>query len=240
MFNKSKELQDIYNEDVAGEGEQYQIDRYYEPKELSTKRRIDIILGNVSARPGERILDIGCGVGTFAFHLSKFGAVTYGIDYSFESLKMAQKLVSKYNTAVKAKFILADATRIPFQDCSFDKIVVADFIEHISHGEKEQLLKEIYRILKPQAVGIIFTPNGVREKFGNFYWQIRNRLFGDKIPFNIRHFGLINKDDFEYFLRKYKFKFKLIYKDITRPYLVKLPLIRDALSLNLLWIIRKE
>ena len=179
MLKKSKDLKKLYDDNIINEGKQYQIVRYYEPKKACNKRMINIVLENLRPQEDEKILDIGCGVGTFAFHSSKVGAVVYGVDYSFESVKMAKDLVDRYNTPTKAKFVVADATKIPFSDYNFDKIITADFIEHISCDEKEQLLKEIYSLLKPGGIGVIFSPNAIREKISNFYWKLKNKILGD-------------------------------------------------------------
>ncbi|MBM3247929.1 MAG: class I SAM-dependent methyltransferase [Candidatus Omnitrophica bacterium] len=240
MLNESKDFKKFYDDNILAEGREYQIERYYEPKEVYNQRRISIVLEKLAPRKNERVLDIGCGVGTFAFHSSKTGAVVYGVDYSFESIKMAKNLVERYNTPIKAKFVVADATKIPFGDSSFDKIISADFIEHISYEEKDNLLKEIYRLLKPGGAGAIFSPNATREKIGNIYWRLRNKIFGDKIPYDVLHFGLTNKYAFEAILKKHQFKFKLVYEDTTRPFLARIPLLRNFLALYLLWMIKKS
>ncbi|MDP2753469.1 MAG: class I SAM-dependent methyltransferase, partial [Nitrospirota bacterium] len=187
----------------------------------------------------EKILDIGCGVGTFAFHAAKAGAITAGIDYSVEFIRIAKILAKRYGISDKTKFVIGNAAILPFRDSSFDKIVSADFIEHITFEEKYALCAEIYRVLKPNGICVIFTPNGIREKIGDIYWHIRHLLFRDKVPTTELHFGLTHKYEFEKILKKNKLNFKLIYIDITRPYLAKLPLFKTFLSLNLLWIIKK-
>ena len=229
-----------YDEHVLEQGEQFQIDAYYEPKAISMQRRIKVILESLNPNAGEKILDLGCGVGTFAFHAAIAGAISSGVDYSEESIKMAQRLVDRYELAHKPKFIAANVTKLPFDDAAFDKIIAADFIEHINLDEKERVLAEMHRVLKPDGRAVIFTPNRLREKIGDFYRQLRKIMLGDKIPFNELHFGLTDKYEFEPLLEKAGFSFNLIYKDITRPFLAEIPLLRNILALNLLWIIRKR
>src|SRR5208283_4356225 len=88
-----------YDKDVTAQGLQFQIDRYYEPKEISEQRRIKIVLKAIDPRPGEKILDIGCGVGTFAFHCAQLKAMSFGIDYSKESIKTARILCKRYGVS---------------------------------------------------------------------------------------------------------------------------------------------
>ena len=230
---------EIYDKHVISQGLQFQVDTYYEPKEISQQRRIKIVLKAINPQQGEKILDVGCGVGTFAFYSAKSKALSFGIDYSKASLETARVLCDRYGVSENTNFIVANVFRLPFKDASFDKVVAADFIEHITLEEKERLLDQIEQMLKPEGRCVIFTPNLIREKLGEIYWGIRQVLLGDKVPLNKLHLGLINRFHFEALLKKHKFNFEFSYQDITRPYLARLPIIRHFLALNLLWIIKK-
>lgn len=229
----------VYDAHILAQGMQFQIERYYEPKEKILKRRVEAVLKASDIGCGDKILDIGCGVGTFAYHAGKGQAQAVGIDYSQESIFMAQKIIARFNLQKKISFVAADAMRLPFKEMTFDKVIAADFIEHITDGEKEGLLKEIHRVLKPGGRGVIFTPNKIREEIGAFYWKIRHIFLGEKIPKTDLHFGLTSKFRFEPLLKKCGFKFKLRCEDVSRPYLAMVPLIKYLISLELLWIIKK-
>jgi len=228
-----------YDYGVLSRNIQSLIDEYYFPNKPYSKRRIKIVLQAIKPRIQEQILDIGCGVGTFAFHCAKQGARTFGIDYSPESIKTANKLCEQFGVSQNTSFLIANGMKLPFKDAYFDKIIAADFIEHITHNEKDMLLQEIYRALKPEGLIIIFTPNAIREKIGELYWKIRNILFRNKIPVSNLHYGLINKSDFANICAKNNFRLKLCYKDITRPFLANIPLLRRSLALNLLFTLKK-
>jgi ubiquinone/menaquinone biosynthesis C-methylase UbiE len=229
----------VYDKNIETEGIQFQIDNYYEPTKLSMRRRIDTVMRVLDPKEGEKILDIGCGVGTFAFHSAKAGAISYGIDYSQKSIQTAKLLSKRFGVSEKTNFLVGDAKNLPFEANCFDKIVSADFIEHITDNEKNILLKDMIRILKPGGRIIIFTPNKIRESLGDIYWSIRHRLFGDKIPVNDLHYGLISRIKFENILKENKLRFKFKYVDTTRPYLTHIPILNRILSLDLLWTIEK-
>ncbi|MBI4845695.1 MAG: methyltransferase domain-containing protein [Candidatus Omnitrophica bacterium] len=235
----SKDLWAHYERDIAAQSEQFQIDTYYEPKKEEDKLRIAVVLEALSPQEGEKILDIGCGVGTFAFHSAKSGAYCTGADYSLNSVLMARKINNRYRLKRPADFVRADAMRLPFKSEVFDKVVCADFIEPINDKEKDILIREIKRVLKPKGIAVIFTPNAAREYIGEIYWRIRYILFRDKIPVTELHFGLTSKKKFEPLLKKYNFSFRLYYNDITRPFLARIQFIRNFLALNLLWVIKK-
>lgn len=239
-FDKSSRgLVEIYNRHIREQGEQVHIDNFYELKQPSMKRRVEEVIKRLDPRPGERILDVGCGVGTFAYHSAKAGAIVFGIDYSSESIASAKRFSEKYKVGSPENFVLGSAAKLPFDDCSFDKIVLADFIEHILNKEKEQALSEIKRVLKPGGTAVIFTPNAVREQIAVYYHWVRRLFFKEPIPFNELHIGLTGKEEFESILKAQMWAFKLEYVDTTRPYLAKIPLVRRLLALQLLWTVKK-
>jgi SAM-dependent methyltransferase len=160
------------------------------------------------------------------------------MDYSFESIKAALALTARYQA--KPQFLVADGVRVPFAARCFDKIVAADFFEHVTLADKDAILKEMMRVLKDTGSAIIFTPNGIREKLGEFYWKGRHILSGDKIPKTDLHFGLTTRSEFGRLLHNNGFSFRLYFHDVTRPYLARIPGMRRILALNLLWVIRKK
>jgi 2-polyprenyl-3-methyl-5-hydroxy-6-metoxy-1,4-benzoquinol methylase len=229
-----------YDERVKLQSEQFQIDNYYEPKEPALKARVELILGFVNPRKGERILDLGCGIGTFAFHCAKQGAICRGVDYSQSSLEMAGKLVSKYGLEESVEFKCCDISDgLPFEDGYFDKIVSADFIEHLDQVQKIKFVSELRRLLKPKGVAVVFTPNLLREQLGEFKARMGG-LMGGVVSETRLHFGLISRFNFEKMLRNEGFIFKRVFLDVERPYLARIPVLKEILSLNLLWVINKK
>lgn len=84
------------------------------------------------------ILDLACGAGRDYF--ADYGEVV-GIDFSFEALQVAK---TRYATVLQA-----GVARLPFADNTFDYIVSADFFGHVINEEKDAIIKEIRRVLKP-------------------------------------------------------------------------------------------
>ena len=79
-------------------------------------------------RSGERVLDVGCGVGAVAFSMANAGSVVTGIDFNQENIRTAQ---SRFRHA-NLRFIVGDATRdLPAGE--FDSIVLSNVLEHIEH-----------------------------------------------------------------------------------------------------------
>lgn len=84
------------------------------------------------------ILDLACGAGREYF--ADYGEVV-GIDFSSAALEVAKK---RYATVLQA-----GVARLPFADSTFDYIVSADFFGHVLKEEKDAIIKEIRRVLKP-------------------------------------------------------------------------------------------
>ncbi|MBU1044141.1 MAG: methyltransferase domain-containing protein [Candidatus Omnitrophica bacterium] len=230
---------EVYDQNVLAEGLQVQIDNYYQPKTIAQKRRIELVVGLLDPQPDQKILDIGCGVGTFAYAAAKQQSQAYGLDYSHESLKVAKLLANRFKTGQNSVFVTASALSLPYKDNCFDKVVIADFIEHITDPEKKLLLEEVWRVLKPGGEGVVFTPNAIRENIGEIYWKLRHLVSKEKIPKTDLHYGLISRRKFERILKQNNFKFSFKYADTTRPYLARIPLFNYLLALNLLWKIKK-
>jgi 2-polyprenyl-3-methyl-5-hydroxy-6-metoxy-1,4-benzoquinol methylase len=214
------------------------IREYYDPPQGPRKRRIGIVLEAACPRKDERILDLGCGVGEFAYHCSISGARCLGVDYSFESIRMARRICRSYGADVS--FLVADAGKLPLAEGIFDTVIAADFIEHLTDEDKERVLDQIQRLLKSGGMAVVFTPNGIREKIGEWYHGIRHALFGERMPSTDLHFGLIDRFSFERMARRHGFKLSMRYFDLTRPWLARVPLLKHLLALNLLWVMRRD
>jgi cyclopropane fatty-acyl-phospholipid synthase-like methyltransferase len=99
-------------------------------------------------------LDAGCGCGYGAVFLAENGAkrVT-GIDVSPDAIAYAQKNFARANL----EFEVMDGTTITFNSGFFDVVVSLEVIEHIC--KYENYISEVSRVLKPNGLLIISTPN---------------------------------------------------------------------------------
>jgi len=109
-------------------------------------RRVEegkVILGWLDPRPGERILDIGCGDGYYDWRISRTGAAVTGIDLHEKRLAFAR---SRYGCD-RLEFILQDAEGADFPQGSFDKALSLCVMEHL--GDDERVMANVSRALKP-------------------------------------------------------------------------------------------
>lgn len=145
-------------------------------------------------RRGEKVLDIATGYGHLALHSALAGAQTVAIDYSDTSLRLARQTFEK--NMVDIKLIKMDATKLDFDDETFDLIYCVHLIEHISQQSVTECLAEIKRVLKPNGRLVITTCSNkwhdtIGYKFICLYNKINNRTI---IPLdNIHSSGHITK-----------------------------------------------
>jgi len=103
---------------------------------------------------GSRVLDIGCAFGRISFELYEKDYEVVGIDINKNEVKCAKKDANGLSAPEsKVKFIVSDATDLPFPDKSFDAAVMVAFMVAIVKPEDRiQALKEAYRILKDKGI----------------------------------------------------------------------------------------
>ncbi len=99
------------------------------------------------------VLDIACGEGYGTNLLSNFAEKIAGVDIDNQTIVEAK---SKY-TSKNIEFAQGDTSNIPFPDSAFDVVVSFETIEH--HDKHDEMIKEIKRVLKPDGVFIISTPD---------------------------------------------------------------------------------
>jgi 2-polyprenyl-3-methyl-5-hydroxy-6-metoxy-1,4-benzoquinol methylase len=94
-------------------------------------------------RPGERVLDIGCGDGFWSRQIAERGAEVVGIDPSEKGVARANQV----NRLPGTEYRLVNAEQMDFADGSFDKVVSMCVIEHF-HDE-DRVLEHVARVLRP-------------------------------------------------------------------------------------------
>lgn len=123
--------------------------------DMALKRRARRIVEELELQDKEKILEVGCGNGYYLNLLNRlaFRLTLIGIDNDERALLDARKLIRDD----KVKLILIDANKIPFKDNTFDKVIMSEVIEHIEN--EQNVLSEIYRVLKPGGVMVLTTCN---------------------------------------------------------------------------------
>lgn len=110
----------------------------------------DIIMEQLALQEGATILDVGCGAGQDTLDLAQAvgprGRVI-GVDHSETMLEAARAHAAQAQLPVE--YVLADATRLPFADASFDGCQASRVLGHLR--EPERALAEMVRVARPGA-----------------------------------------------------------------------------------------
>jgi len=101
------------------------------------------------------ILDIACGEGYGSAVLAGSACHAYGVDIDIEAIDQAKK---KY-VADNLEFLHGSIETIPLNDSCVDVVVSFETIEHVGADVQEMFLNEVLRVLKPDGLLIISTPD---------------------------------------------------------------------------------
>lgn len=127
---------------------------YMSPDVVARRRAARRMLG---ARPGERVLDIGCGPGMFAEELAgdvgPSGSVV-AIDNSPQMLAVARATASANVAGATVEFADGEATNLPADDESFDATVCVQVLEYVK--DIPAALGEMHRVLRPGGRALIW------------------------------------------------------------------------------------
>ncbi|HJQ32343.1 MAG TPA: methyltransferase domain-containing protein [Pyrinomonadaceae bacterium] len=97
-----------------------------------------------NVRAGSTVLDLGCGAGMLAL-LKRKGVTLSGVDLSDECASASRR--NGYDFTAAAKL-----TQLPFADHSFDYVASLDVLGHVGFEEKDAVLAEVRRVLRPGGV----------------------------------------------------------------------------------------
>jgi demethylmenaquinone methyltransferase/2-methoxy-6-polyprenyl-1,4-benzoquinol methylase/phosphoethanolamine N-methyltransferase len=125
-------------------------------------------LDNALLKPGESLLDVGCGTGGVTIpakqRIGYYGYVA-GIDPSQEMIVAANRKADQ--AGLEIEFRLGVIESLPYRDGTFDVVISSMMMHHLPHDVQAAGFAEIYRVLKPGGRLLIAdtrSPNGFPAK----------------------------------------------------------------------------
>lgn len=112
---------------------------------------------------GKVVLDIAAGSGYGTAELAQTAKMVYGVDLDEDAVAYANKNYASKNIT----FIEGSGTSIPLEENSVDVVVSFETIEHIE--AYEDFMREVVRVLKPDGLFILSTPNDIEFPENNHY-----------------------------------------------------------------------
>jgi SAM-dependent methyltransferase len=122
------------------------------------ERRLSLIRRYVPLED-RRMLDIGCGVGTFVRRFAEFSPHVCGVDIDGERVRRGAQTLSSAEggSASGGSLAVAVSEHLPFQDGAFDLVLLHEVLEHVR--DDALTLREACRVTRPGGNVVIFCPN---------------------------------------------------------------------------------
>jgi cyclopropane-fatty-acyl-phospholipid synthase len=119
-----------------------------ETLEDAQRAKLDLIAQKLELSPGQRVLDVGCGWGSFAIHAAReYGVRVTGITLSPSQAELARTMVSDAGVADRVEIRIADYRELTGEP--FDAIASIGMAEHVGQSQIDVYARSLARVLKP-------------------------------------------------------------------------------------------
>lgn len=161
--------QTLYVAGLPRSGDEEDYDSYYAAENLTfpafVERRLDEIVASFSAyRQDGRLLDVGCGAGSFLQAAGRAGWTPYGLEVSQTAVE--------HNRRAGFDVFCGELAAARYPDDYFDVVVASEVLEHVS--DPRAMLVEIARVLRPGGLLWATTPHGrgVSARMLGLAWSV--------------------------------------------------------------------
>lgn len=144
--------------------------------------KLDLVCRKIGLKAGQKVLDIGCGWGSFAkFAAEKYGASVVGITVSKEQIKLGKELCA----GLPVEFILQDYRDVKGK---FDHIVSLGMFEHVGCKNYRTFMRIAHNHLKENGLFLLHTIGNYRSVSSNDPW-IEKYIFPNSMLPSIKQIG---------------------------------------------------
>jgi ubiquinone/menaquinone biosynthesis C-methylase UbiE len=113
------------------------------------------VLDLLDLRPGQTLLDAGCGTGSLLPVLLERASRVVGVDHSVESLELARERVPEEQHE-RLELAAGDLRALPLQDAMADRALCFEVLQHIPTDDfRQQALRELHRVLRPGGLLVL-------------------------------------------------------------------------------------
>ena len=133
-----------------------------------------LMIDHYNLKAGDKILDVGCGKGFLLYDFTKIlpGIEVYGLDISKYAIENSKE-------EIKDRLILGDATKLPFDDNSFDLVFSLNTLHNLECFNLDIALREIERVGINNKYICVESYRSEIEKANLLYWQVTCEAFNN-------------------------------------------------------------
>ena len=132
-----------------------------EDLDTAQTRKLDYLCRKLRLRPGERLLDIGCGWGGLIIHAArKYGVRALGITLSEKQATLAKERIERAGLQKQCRVEVLDYRDLD-ESLGFDKIVSVGMFEHVGESRLPLYFQQAWHLLRP---GGIFLNHGIANR----------------------------------------------------------------------------
>ncbi len=129
-----------------------------EDLDSAQERKLDYICRKLRLRPGERLLDIGCGFAGLIMHaVAHYGVQAVGITLSVRQAEMARQRLREAGLNDRCRVEVSDYRDIDHEP-QYDKIVSVGMFEHVGEALLPEYFRRVWDLLRP---GGVFLNHGI-------------------------------------------------------------------------------
>ena len=151
--------------------------------EQAQQQKVEHSLRKLRLRPGETLLDIGCGWGALVMQAAeRFGAQALGITLSKEQYAGATAAITSRGLSDKASVQLIDYGTLAREGRQFDKIVSIGMIEHVGKAHLGEFARDVETMLRPGGLALLHLITGVKDGRPANRWVEKYIFPGGYIP----------------------------------------------------------
>jgi SAM-dependent methyltransferase len=121
----------------------------------------------LGARPGDLVLDLGCGFGRHAFEAARRGGAVVALDAGADEVTGVRATfgamldAGELNTDARAGAVQGDALALPFADATFNRVIASEVLEHLP--DDVGAMAELARVLAPGGTMAVTVPRAGPE-----------------------------------------------------------------------------
>ena len=144
---------------------------------------LTIRFDELGLRPGDRVLDVGAGFGRHVFECARRGARSVALDYAADEVIQTRHTLGAMLEAGEIPpegslgVLRGDATKLPFEDGSFDVVITSEVLEHIQ--DDRTAIAEMVRVLRPGGRFAATVPAQLPETIN---WWLSDEYHAPKSP----------------------------------------------------------